>query len=538
MNNAAQDTIELSEPDPCWPELFACEAEALRAALGQSCRYTIHHVGSTAVPGLAAKPIIDIILEVPDRQSWPTLIAPLLQLGYVHWEDNPDTSTMFFVKGMPPFGSGRTHHIHVHTPNATQPVLRFRDYLIAHPTEAARYEALKRELARKYPQDREAFTTAKTTYIQHVLRKAESPTIPSLPDCPLTPYQAVVVEGLLEEITTHHPGVTGFVLQGSAWNTAAQLPDADVDINWAGQPEASRNDPLLGFRKVFTRDGVLIDLCTWFWCDMGQPENAGLATAVSLARSHILWERDETFTAPRREVRGLLQQREWVAGKLAADFAGYRHSLAQWADPANRNPFGHGWDFARHICNVWGLSVLSALLLRPPSAGRKGLLEIVDCAQRLKVPWFGEMALQAMGADTITPAEAQRWIEQLARLRLQAQDMVAAGVLPPDSDLGTLASYESGMSAMAARGSHRESAWPCWRAFHLLAYLLADTPAWPEADAMTRQLRERLGLHDDEAITARLPAITDAVERLERASSELLDCYFALLPEVSTAWDA
>jgi GrpB-like predicted nucleotidyltransferase (UPF0157 family) len=63
---------------------------------------------------------------------------------------------MFFVKGMPPFGTRRTHHIHVHTPEAAQAVVRFRDYLIAHPDEAVRYGALKRDLAAR-------FTTAESS---------------------------------------------------------------------------------------------------------------------------------------------------------------------------------------------------------------------------------------------------------------------------------------------------------------------------------------------------------------------------------------
>ncbi len=172
-SNSEQDSVELSAPDLNWPGRFLSEAIALQSTLGSAFPHVIHHVGSTAVPGLAAKPIIDIILEVPNPHDWPSLIEPLQQLGYGYWADNPDTDTMFFVKGMPPFGVGRTHHIHVLTPNATQPKLRFRDYLIAHDDEARRYEALKRDLVVKYRYDRDGYTNAKSEYIQQVLRTAE-----------------------------------------------------------------------------------------------------------------------------------------------------------------------------------------------------------------------------------------------------------------------------------------------------------------------------------------------------------------------------
>ena len=357
-------------------------------------------------------------------------------------------------------------------------------------------------------------------------------------NCPLSAHEADAVETLMRSITARHPGVTGFALKGSAWDRSLQLPDADVDINWCGVADEALHDPLMGFRKVFTRNDVLIDLTTWFWSDLGRPENSSLPTAVSLARSQILWERDGAFTVPRRAVRGLLRQRSWVAEKLAAELSGYRTSLSKWADSAQRNPYGHGWDFARHVCTVWGLSALSSLVLRPPSAGRKGLMEIVDCARQLDAPWFGEAAVYAMGADGITPTEAQEWTDQLAQLLDQIKALMAEGGLDPDTDIGTLHYYYSGMRAMVACGCHRESIWPCWRAYHTLATLLTDTRMGPEASERCRQLRSRLGLCDDGAITGRLPVIMAAVERLEHESGRLLDIYFSLLPKVSAVWDA
>ncbi len=172
-SNADQDDpVEIHPPDPSWPARFEAEAAAIRSVLGERFTYAVHHVGSTAVPGLAAKPIIDIVLEVADRACWASLVEPFQGLGYVYWDTNPDTSKMFFVKGKPPFGTGRTHHLHVHTPDAVADILRFRDHLIAHPEEAARYEALKRELAARFPKDRDGYTKAKREFVHAVLRDA------------------------------------------------------------------------------------------------------------------------------------------------------------------------------------------------------------------------------------------------------------------------------------------------------------------------------------------------------------------------------
>jgi GrpB-like predicted nucleotidyltransferase (UPF0157 family) len=171
-SNAAEDPIEIVPYDPVWPARFADEAVAIAGALGDGFAYTIEHVGSTAVPGLAAKPIIEIAIAVPDRGRWPGLVAPLRRLGYVHWDGNPDPTKMFFVKGMPPFGTGRTHHAHVHAADAVETLVRFRDLLRGDAAEAARYGELKRRLATDLRTDRDAYTQAKTAFVLAALRKA------------------------------------------------------------------------------------------------------------------------------------------------------------------------------------------------------------------------------------------------------------------------------------------------------------------------------------------------------------------------------
>ncbi len=166
---APPDRIEIVPADPHWPAAFAIEAAHIRAALAPHGEPAIEHIGSTAVPGLAAKPVIDILLIEPDGTRWPRFVEPLRNLGYVLWADNPRRDRLFFVKGMPPYGAQRTHHAHVRTPADARRELAFRDWLRAHADDAARYVALKHELAAAHAADREAYTDGKTAFIEAIL---------------------------------------------------------------------------------------------------------------------------------------------------------------------------------------------------------------------------------------------------------------------------------------------------------------------------------------------------------------------------------
>ena len=168
------DGVEIVDYDPRWPALFDDEARRLRAVLDPSLIVGLEHFGSTAIPGLSAKPIFDVLIAVrslTDAQA--SFVDALRTLDYVYWADNPKQDRMFFVKGMPPFGSRRSHHVHVtETDGEMWQRLAFRDYLRAHPEEARTYEQLKRRLATEHPADREAYTDAKSAYIESVMRKA------------------------------------------------------------------------------------------------------------------------------------------------------------------------------------------------------------------------------------------------------------------------------------------------------------------------------------------------------------------------------
>jgi GrpB-like predicted nucleotidyltransferase (UPF0157 family) len=165
-----RDRIEIAEYDPLWPEMYRREETALRGVLRGFAGLRIEHIGSTAVPGLSAKPILDILISVDSRDDWPGMIGPIEGLGYQHWTAKSDEDSLFFVKGMPPFGPGRTHHAHIYDKERKKELL-LRDHLRAHPGDTAKYAALKRDLAAQFATDREAYTDAKTEFIEGMLRK-------------------------------------------------------------------------------------------------------------------------------------------------------------------------------------------------------------------------------------------------------------------------------------------------------------------------------------------------------------------------------
>jgi len=160
--------VFLSRYDRRWPQLFRRECARLRRALRKKV-VEIEHVGSTAVPGLSAKPVLDIALTVKALGEVKVLVAPLAKLGYEYQGIYGLPGRHFFVRGEP-----RTHHLHVvRTDSQHWRVWRlFRDYLRRHPDEAAGYEKFKRDKARKYADDRAAYTGSKSRFVARMLKKA------------------------------------------------------------------------------------------------------------------------------------------------------------------------------------------------------------------------------------------------------------------------------------------------------------------------------------------------------------------------------
>jgi len=160
------EPIVISEYDPRWPALFCELRDALPAGL-RMCARSIEHVGSTAVPGLAAKPIIDIDVVVADEADVAEAIAMLAAAGYPHKGDAGVPGREAFDQ--PPHLP--EHHLYLCVEGAGPLVahLRLRDHLRANPGTAREYAALKRELAATHGNHRAGYTEAKTAFIEAVL---------------------------------------------------------------------------------------------------------------------------------------------------------------------------------------------------------------------------------------------------------------------------------------------------------------------------------------------------------------------------------
>jgi GrpB-like predicted nucleotidyltransferase (UPF0157 family) len=168
VNRVDDEPIRLVSYDAGWPARFERERVALDRAIGGWAIGGIHHVGSTAVPGLDAKPIVDILVGVAGLDASQACFDPLAKLSYLYAPYRAE-EMHWFCK---PHPSKRTHHLHL-VPTESKRFhdeLAFRDRLRASPETAKEYAALKRDLAERFADDREAYTDAKTEFIDRVLR--------------------------------------------------------------------------------------------------------------------------------------------------------------------------------------------------------------------------------------------------------------------------------------------------------------------------------------------------------------------------------
>jgi GrpB-like predicted nucleotidyltransferase (UPF0157 family) len=170
LDDRFDPAVRIVEYDPEWPALADAEIRAIHEALGDIA-VCVEHVGSTAVPGLAAKPILDLQLSVEAIEPRDRYVQPLERLGYlfVTAPESPD----YHLFAKPP-ERPRTHHLHVCGVGSEHELrhLAVRDFLRAHTDEAARYEALKRDVAARHPQDRLAYIDGKEAYVTALERRA------------------------------------------------------------------------------------------------------------------------------------------------------------------------------------------------------------------------------------------------------------------------------------------------------------------------------------------------------------------------------
>ena len=158
--------------DPRWPSKYEEEKDRILGAIGDVA-VAIEHIGSTAVPGLGAKPIIDIMVAVSRLADAERCIEPLQEIGYEYVPEYNDVipERRYFHKGPP---GAATYHLHMVelTSGFWKGHLLFRDFLRTHPEQARQYYQLKKELAAKFGADRDGYTEAKTSYIESVIAKA------------------------------------------------------------------------------------------------------------------------------------------------------------------------------------------------------------------------------------------------------------------------------------------------------------------------------------------------------------------------------
>ena len=163
LDDRYDPAVRIVDYDPAWPELAAAELRSVGDALGDVA-VRLEHVGSTAVPALAAKPILDLQLSVQNVERREVYVEPLEGLGYlfVPTPESPD----FHLFAKPP-ERPRTHHLHVCEAGSEHELrhIAVRDFLREHPDEAARYEDLKRQVVARHPEDRLAYIEGKAAFV-------------------------------------------------------------------------------------------------------------------------------------------------------------------------------------------------------------------------------------------------------------------------------------------------------------------------------------------------------------------------------------
>jgi GrpB-like predicted nucleotidyltransferase (UPF0157 family) len=166
--------VIIVEYDPAWPLLFEQEKARLLMVCGDQIE-DIQHIGSTAIPGLWAKPIIDIQMSVHDLELVETCVGPLERIGYEYLGEYGVPGRHFFHKPAGRPFAERTHHLQMVKWGGEEwrKVLLLRDYLRTHPWIAQQYYLLKKSLASRFGADRAGYTEAKTAFICSVLERAE-----------------------------------------------------------------------------------------------------------------------------------------------------------------------------------------------------------------------------------------------------------------------------------------------------------------------------------------------------------------------------
>ena len=163
--------VRLVAYDVRWPALFAAEQQRIRDRSG-TLALRLEHVGGTSIPGMWAKPVLDIAAGRPRDASSRDYVAVLQEAGYEHRGERGVPGREFFCRGQP-----RAYHLHLVEQGGLLwcDYLAFRDYLRAHADVARQFADVKRALAARFPRDREAYMNAKSSHVEEILRRIASP---------------------------------------------------------------------------------------------------------------------------------------------------------------------------------------------------------------------------------------------------------------------------------------------------------------------------------------------------------------------------
>lgn len=160
--------VRLVDYDVRWPELFAAEAQRILDHCG-ALPLLLEHIGGTSIPGICAKPILDMAAGRPADASMEEYVAALTRAGYEHRGERGIPGRQYFRRGSP-----RAYHVHLveHGGPLWRDYLAFRHYLRTHPDEARRFAEIKRALATRFASDRQGYMDAKSAHVEEIIRLA------------------------------------------------------------------------------------------------------------------------------------------------------------------------------------------------------------------------------------------------------------------------------------------------------------------------------------------------------------------------------
>jgi hypothetical protein len=350
---------------------------------------------------------------------------------------------------------------------------------------------------------------------------------------PLPSSVANAVEDVLRDLLATHPGLTAFQLGGSYWDVSSQLPAADVDLRRFGEIRQDAEDPRVAAPITrFHHGGVLIELAEWIYGDLNEPASLSLRDAVSLARSHILWERGSRVRQLVEAARLQVADRDWRDRKLDEELASCQsrfsgllaanRCMSSLFMPPAATTDDHYFKHVFYTLVDYFSGLLSAIDLRPPSLARKAMMEIADCLVAADLPELVDPMYEALGCGDFDLAECLQWRDEVAAVYAMTE---GAGLTVSKREY-----HMAGIAAMLERGHWRAAVFPVWRSLDECRMTSEGQTAGALRNRIARdleRLRFRLRFSDEASITERIVRCQDVLRMLvaqrERLRSHLDD---------------